>query len=129
MAEKSKPAQTAELNVKTSTTNGTSIKIRWIRIVKDGSSNRLFFAGTPSGSSSLTGGYFDTDHAQFSTWFGLLLDSFNSSDASPMYVTYTSNLSYRRNYTYYDQISWPAYTPPEYPAFTSLNHPLTDSLS
>lgn len=129
VAEKNKPAQTALLNVTTSISSGTSIKIRWIRIIKDGSANRLLFAGTPSGSSSLTGGYFDTDHAQFSAWFGLLLDSFNSSDASPVYVTFTSNLTYRRNYTYYEQISWPAYTPPEFPAFTSLNLPLTDSLS
>lgn len=129
MAEKNKPSASAEIELTSLTASGTAIRIQWIRIVKDGGAKRLFFAGFPTGSTSLTGGYFDTNHSSFNTWFSLLLASFNSTDASPVYVTFTTDITSRRNYTYYEQISWPPYTPPEFPAYTSLSHPLTLSLT
>ena len=106
-----------------------TIKIRWIKIVTDNGTNRLFYAGTPTGSGNLQGGYFDTNDSNFTTWFNKLLASFNSADSSPTLVTYDYNTSNRRVYVYYEQIDNPAPTPPETPSYGSVSHYKTNSIT
>ncbi|MFO0814340.1 MAG: hypothetical protein U0796_14050 [Gemmatales bacterium] len=91
----------------TTSDNGT-IKIRWIKIIEDnatGGGKKLLFAGTQTGSTNLQGGYFMTSSSSFDTWFALLLASFKSTDGAPVMVTYTTDPSVSRRYSYYEEIS------------------------